>query len=129
MEILKHRLVDYDYTGGFDTSGYMKILYDADAVENALKMWIVSLTGDIVRYGGYGGYIYSALGRTLNEDTADDIRLIMLQGLEVNFAPYLEVLELNVTPNYEEKLYEIQLDAYTPQYNFDINFTGGLPTR
>src|SRR6056297_2155823 len=101
----KYRLADYDYRGGFDNKGFIKTLYDKEVVENALKLWIASARGDIVRLGGYGGYILNALFKPMNEETVSDLRFDIELGLVNNFVPFVVLKELIVTPDYEQKEY------------------------
>lgn len=127
MEQYKYRLVDYDYRGGLDEKGVMRVLRDKEAVENALKLWIASARGDIVRYGGYGGYVLEALYKPMNDETADDILFDLEVGLINNFSPFVNIVNLEIEPNYEQKEYVIDLEIYVPDYNFNLELTGALP--
>ena len=126
---IKHTLVDYCYTGGFNNEGVMKLVYDEDAVENALKMWLVSVQGDIVRYGGYGGYIYKALHKPMNEDTVEEVTRFIEIGLDENFTPFLQIESVLVEPDYGKKLYLIDIEGFIPAYNFKLRFSGALRSQ
>lgn len=122
----KYILADYDYLGGFDSNGFEKKVYNKEAVENALKMWIVSLQGDVVRRIGYGGYIHRLLFKGMSDEIIDDLEFALRNGFQENFTPFVKLENLTITPDYAQRLFIIDIEAYIPEYNFDLRFSGAL---
>jgi hypothetical protein len=49
--------------------------------------------------------------------TARDLESAITSSLESMFTPRLVVTSLKVVPNYNQQLYEIQVEGYSPEIN------------
>lgn len=105
---------DYDLFGEI-IEGNIKIDYERDALVNSLKLWISSKRGDFVGGKTLGGYVRSAISRPMTETDALDVYQSVKNGLKDDFRPVLEILDLEITPDYEKKRWNIRLDAFAPE--------------
>lgn len=107
-------IFDHDLEGTILPNGTIKQLWEKDALTNSLKMWITSRRGDVVREPERGGYLYSWLTKPLREEEIDNIEMAIRNGIEQDFQPFLRIIALQVTPNYEGRYWEIYLETYSP---------------
>ena len=103
--------VDYPYDARMQSNGDMILLTDYEAVENSLRLWLYSLNGERIRMPNWGGYVTRWLFKPLNSDTADNLQFSILTGLREEFYPTLSVSEVNVTPNFEDSSWTIEIRA------------------
>jgi len=119
-------LFDYDYRGEFDLSGNLKKVYNEDALINGLTMWFSSLSGELVRYPAWGGYLYDMIYKPMREEDVDIHYMSIRDGFEQNFTPYCSVESLDITPNFAERKWEIDLIIFVEDFNYKLNFSGSL---
>ena len=113
---------DYDHTGIVDDKGKIKVLTEDDALNQSLKLWIVSKEGDLINSPARGGYVYPNLLKSMSEDNADEISASIQEGLAQDFFPEVEVVEISVEPNYQKKYWDIEALLYFPNIDYKINF-------
>lgn len=120
---LKEKVVFKDYPLDAETtsSGVLRELEGQEAIVNALRLWISSFKGEIIRRPEDGGYITRWLMKPLNEETGIAIKRALLDGLTEDFTPVLIPTLIDVTPNYEKGFWEIHIEAYSPQFRETIN--------
>jgi len=107
---------DHSYSGGIDSSGNIEQLWGEDALNNSLKMWLASFTGEILRQPQRGGYLMYWLLKPMSEKNIKNIKMTLQDGFNQDFSPYLEVYNLNVEPLYDERCWHIQMEVYSHTY-------------
>ncbi len=116
---------DYAYDASEDTSGIM-VLENAEAVENALKLWLVSFKGDKIRNPDAGGYITQWLFKPMTEDTRFDMKTAIRIGLEREFIPRVTIDRVVVIPDYDREIWHIEIYGYVPAIQEEIHVIENL---
>jgi len=106
-------IYDLNLTGGADPYGHIKDAWGADALNNAIKMWIASYRGEAIRNPNSGGYITQWLMKPMNEANIPSITMSIKDGIEQDFSPSLTINAVTVTPNYVQRYWKIYLDVYS----------------
>jgi hypothetical protein len=112
---------DYSIDADLTSTGALKVLEGRDAVTNALKLWISSFRGEVMRDPSKGGYITRWLMKPISETTAVAIKRAILDGLNDEFYPILIPSIVDIIPNYEREYWEIHIEAYSPEFRENIN--------
>jgi hypothetical protein len=112
---------DYSIDADLTSTGALKVLEGRDAITNALKLWISSFRGEVMRDPSKGGYITRWLMKPISETTAVAIKRAILDGLNDEFYPILIPSIVDVIPNYEREYWEIHIEAYSPEFRENIN--------
>lgn len=123
--MVNNQIKDYIYDASEDNHG-IKILTDAESIENALKLWLVSFKGDTIRQPGNGGYVTQWLFKPMDEDTQFDIKTAIRVGLEREFIPTINVDSIKVTPDYQKESWEIEIRGYIPALQQEIHVIENL---
>lgn len=111
---------DFPFYKKTNANGSMVKLTDSDALAQAVKIWLVSKNNERIRSLG-GGIIYRHLGKMMDDDRADLIKNDIIQGLQEDFYPPLNTVEVNVIPNYEKQRWEITIVAYNADLSIGVN--------
>lgn len=106
-------IFDYDYQGLKDKNGAITQLWGEPALNQSIKLWLVSFQGDIVRAPKRSGYITNWLMKPMNDDNIDRVKMAIKDGIYQDFEPALIIDVLEVTPNYEERYWHIYLEVYS----------------
>lgn len=106
-------LYDLDLSGGVDSYGRINEVYNSDALNNAILMWIASVEGETFRNPKKGGYITKLLGKPMRQTNVDQFKMQIRNGFDRDFRPYLTINALEVIPHYEEKYWEIYMEVYS----------------
>jgi hypothetical protein len=112
---------DYSIDADLTSTGALKVLEGRDAITNALKLWISSFRGEVMRDPSKGGYITRWLMKPISETTAVAIKRAILDGLNDEFYPILIPSIVDIIPNYEREYWEIHIEAYSPEFRENIN--------
>lgn len=124
---------DVDPSGELDAGGRLQDLRSREAVEQALKLWIVSIRGEILRRPTKGGYITQWLYKPMSEDTAGRIQDSIRSGLQDDFPLSIKLRNLRVTPQYERSTYRVELLVWIPiisdtaSVDVDVRSLSGSP--
>jgi phage baseplate assembly protein W len=118
--------VDYSSIGEIESNGHLRLLTGQEAVENALRLWIASFRGEIIRRPELGGYIIQWLMKPLSDDVAIRIREAIEDGLYEDFQPRVMIRRLDIVPNYERDYWKIELEGYCPAIKDNINLSEKL---
>lgn len=113
-KISKVTYKDYSVDADVDTSGQLTVLTDSAAIQNALRIWLESFGGERVRDPGRGGMVTKWLFKPMSEDVREEIEISIRMGVENEFAPFIQIANISVTPNYEKGYWSIKVDAYCP---------------
>lgn len=122
----QNTLFDYDSRGGFDSNGNIRKLYNEEALRNSIAMWLGSLTGEVVRYPAWGGFLMDMMYQPMREDDIDEYRMSIFDGFEQNFTPFSEISDLRIVPNFQERTWEVDMLIYTPTFNYELNFSASI---
>lgn len=112
---------DYSIDADLTSTGALKVLEGRDAITNALKLWISSFRGEVMRDPSKGGYVTRWLMKPISETTAIAIKRAILDGFNDEFYPVLIPSVIEVIPNYEREYWEIHIEAYSPEFRENIN--------
>lgn len=119
--------IDIDYQGSLGSNGDIKKLIDDDALKQAFRFWLASSKGERLR-SKTGGYVLPHLKKPINEERKRAIKRAILQGLRQDFTPYLEVIKIDVIPNYNKKQWTIEVVFYAPELKRAIRVSENLNT-
>ncbi|MGL5913506.1 MAG: hypothetical protein ACRCZB_05020 [Bacteroidales bacterium] len=112
--------IDYEHTGSIDEKGNLKILYDQEALTNAIKLWVCSFRGERLYKPTKGGFIVGALLKPMSEERSQDIQKDIVYGLATDFRPSITVNECSVVPDFENSCYYIKIVGYCPSFKSDV---------
>jgi hypothetical protein len=110
-------LYDVDYLGIINVDGTIKELWGEEALNASIKLWIASNVGEIVRDPNRGGYISRHLARPMREADIDNIKMAIRDGIHQDFAPHLQIEDLRVEADYENRRWKMYLEVYSPDLN------------
>jgi hypothetical protein len=107
-------LYDFDYRGGLDTKGAMREVWNEQALNNSIKMWLASYGNEIIRRPGSGGYFTALVMTPMSQVDVDNVISTIRLGLVADFRPFLKINRLEVRPDYKNKIWEVYLEVYSP---------------
>lgn len=119
---------DYSLDADTGVGGVLTVLSDRAAVENALRQWIGSFRGEILRNPRKGGYVIQWLMKPINDYSAQMIRESISEGLNEDFTPYINITKLEVTGYPEDGYWEINLEGYCPVIESSIGIVENIKT-
>ncbi len=111
---------DFPMSKTLTKGGELQTYKNNEALEQALKIWLVSGKGEKIRTLG-GGILSPYLHKGLNNTTSNEIRKNILKGLESEFLPKMTVVNLDVIPNTQKERWEISLVAYNSDLSIGLN--------
>lgn len=103
---------DYFITGQINSKGEIKSVFDSDAIENALLIWLCSKPNEYINNPNYGGWLYLHLCKPMNENRTLLIQHAIIQGLDKDFYPALTITQVDVIPDFINRHYLIQVFGY-----------------
>lgn len=104
---------DVAMEGGIDKQGKIQELWNEDALNNALKMWLSSFEGDLLRQPTRGGYVAPLLLRPMNRVNQGQLEQIVRNGFNEDFRPLLQLRTLQIEPNYEKGYWNTYIEVYS----------------
>jgi len=122
-------IYDTSYDATIQSTGEIEQLWGEEALNNALKMWLASFSGEVLRQPTKGGYLMSWLMKPMTEDSVDRIKMGIRDGLNQDFTPFLEILDLEVTPNYEKRYWHIVLSVYSDDLKMRTEISANIKNR
>ena len=125
-ELNDNTLFDLDMEGGFTRSGNIKKVYGTDALNNALKTWIISKRGEKIRRPAQGGSIYALLTKPMSEETYNLLDNAIRGEFENDFSPALIINELEIRPNYERRRWELKMVVTSPYLKIKTELNDNL---
>lgn len=108
---------DIDALGTITSQGQIKEVFDKEAIENSIIMWLTSYNTDCIRNPGRGGYLVHFLQKPMSETNKDDIRDSIVDGLYQDYELLVDLKSIDVIPNYNEKYWEINIEAFITEIN------------
>lgn len=124
MAVLNNRnLHDHDLDGGIDSAGIIKQNYDREAVENAVKLWLLSYQGDFVANPNKGGILIPFITKPMTDTRAESMKESVITYIGEDFQGDLVVLDLQILPNYEKRYWTINMTGYSNSFQVGFSFT------
>ena len=116
-------LHDHDLDGGTDTKGNVKQVYDDDAIQNALKLWLSSLKGDYIGKPNEGGVLYQFICKPMNEVNLIQFETLLSNSILEHFYPDMEITNIQVEPHYDKRYWKIIIKGVSNTYNVGFTFS------
>jgi hypothetical protein len=116
-------IYDHYLFGGTSNNGEIKQVWGNDALTNAIKVWLSLYQGEVIRDPLKGGYLTKLLSKPMSEDRAALIKKDLERGLINEFTPVLKNIKVNVTPNYEKRFWNINIDAFSTDIKDSVDIT------
>ncbi len=111
---------DYSFQGNLEYSGSIEEHHGAEAITNAVRAWLVSFQGEVLRKPTLGGVLIPLLTKPMSDDIASLIEGNIETSLRTNFNPRVITQEIKVTPNYEGDYYSIYIRGFCPAVRASI---------
>jgi hypothetical protein len=109
MATLTNFYHDIDIFGREKREGIALDCLNADAIKNALILFLTTKKGDYIRNPGAGGIVDFAFFKTPTEANIQKIGFILKNAINNYFVPAIELQEINVIPDYDNKILEISI--------------------
>lgn len=103
---------DIDLFSRDNSDGTPVTYYAADAIKNALYQWMNSKRGEYLMNPSAGGPLDSFTFKTMNRDALLILRMQLMTALVNEFSPAISVNSIDILPDYENRLTEIEV-VYT----------------
>jgi len=113
---------DYSINGSLDTKGSLKVLENIEALNQSIKLWLISKQGDMVGFPSKGGWLYKLLLKPMSETRKEDFISNFVQGLNQDFFPYVVLHSISVEPNLEKRYWEIKAEIEIPEFKYFLEF-------
>lgn len=107
-------LHDIDIWGRNDEQGNPVEYFDQAAIKNALTCWLTSKKGEYLNNPIEGGVLDYALFKTMNDENLENLHFKIKNALINRFTPTLEIVKIELVPNYEERYLEININYINP---------------
>ena len=117
---------DLNILGEVDEKGQIIELYNKEAVENSIIVWLTSYQTDILRNPGRGGYLTRYLSRPMSDDNKQSMFDSLIDGFNQDFNIVLKLISLRIDADYENKIWNIYVEAYIPDIKDTIFVTTAL---
>jgi hypothetical protein len=111
---------DIDIFGRESQPGTALEYYNADAIANALTLFLTLKKGDLLLNPNDGGIIDSAVFKSLNDANIQKFGFQIKNAIISYFAPLIELQAINIVPDYENQILEYDI-TYKDLTTFTIN--------
>jgi len=102
---------------------------DAEAVKHALLLWLTYSKKDLLMNPTGAGIIDIQLFKNLSHDTIEIFKLYLFNAIEKYFIPAIEIVQLNVEPDYTNYQIVVDLIYRVPEYNVEDTLTFAINTN
>lgn len=109
MAIVSNLYADIDLYGKEVTPGVAFEYFDIQAVSNALNLWLTSKKGDFIRNPSAGGILEKYLFKNMDPSSLTKIKLELITTFSDYFSDTLAIDDIIFTPNYQDRILEIQI--------------------
>jgi len=117
-EIDYPQVYDLDYRGGIDAQGFIRETWGDRALVNSLKLWISSFKGDLINNLNTGGRVVQHLLKPMRQVDIQNFKQSIRDGIAMDYGPTLKIKKLEITPNYEERVFEIYMEVYSKELKY-----------
>jgi len=114
---MNEKRIAYDLSlfGEIDANGQIEEFYDKKAVENSIIVWLTSYQTDCLRNPNRGGYITRLLYRPMSESTINELKEVIIDGLNQDYELEVKLVDLIIEPDYYSKIWNIFLKVFIPE--------------
>lgn len=105
---------DIDLYGRENPDGSPVTYTSVDAIKHALFQWVNSSRGDYVMNPTAGGALDSFVFKSLNASNFNMLRFELLTALTTRFAPSITVNSIDLIPDYDNRMMEVQISYSIP---------------
>lgn len=89
-------------------TGNISLVTDAQSIKQAVKTMILTQQGERLYNNIYGSTIHNLLFDMIDPITADTLRMTIEESIR-NFEPRIDTLQVQVTPDYAEAKYNVNI--------------------
>ena len=107
-------IYDVDYQGKITADGAITEYWEEDALNVALKLWLASSAGDIIRNPTRGDYLSQYLLKPMSEVDVSLMQMSLRDGLAQDFDIDLEIVELKIEPDFVNRTWKFYMEVYAP---------------
>jgi hypothetical protein len=111
---------DIDIYGREQRPGNALEYYNADAVKNALIFFLTSGKGDYIRNPSAGGLVDWSTFKQMSDLNIQKMSFLLKNAISNNFVPAIELQSINLTPDYENRILQIDI-TYIDKTSLTIN--------
>lgn len=112
--------LDYPIYKEVKSNGELKTYKNSDALAQAIKIWLSSSKGEKIRTRS-GGVLIPFIGKLLTTENANSMKNAIVFGLQHDFTPPIEVVNIDVYPNVEKQRWEIDIIGYNATLLVGVN--------
>lgn len=112
--------LDYPIMKETKNNGELKTYKNSEALSQAIKIWLSSANGEKIRTRT-GGILIPYIGKLLTDENANDMKNAIVFGLQNEFNPPIEVVNITVIPNVNKKRWEIEIIGYNATLAIGVN--------
>jgi len=113
-------IFDTNYLGETDDNGILKVVYNKEALSNAIILWLTYFPGEIIYDADSNGILYYYLSQPMSFNTASNMRQAIISSLEEDFETSLKVLGCSVIPYLNKNKYLIKLKVYSFDFSDEV---------
>ena len=106
---------DIDLYGRDNLNGTPLTYFNANAIKNALYQWMNSKRGDYLMNPSEGGVLDVFNFKNLNFDNTYKLKIQLLTALTTEFSPSITIESIDIVPDYNNRLLEIEITYSIPQ--------------
>jgi hypothetical protein len=113
---------DIDIFGAESQPGTALEYINADAIANALKLFLTLKRGELLRNPNDGGIIDVAAFKSLNDENIKKIGFQIKNAINNYFTPLIELVSIELTPDYDNQILQYDI-TYKDVTTFTVNTT------
>ena len=115
------KFIDFPMYKEVDKLNGLQIKYGNDSYANALIMFLLCDKKEHLRSTNkYQGILYNYLGKSMTNNLIKQMKVDVYNALS-NFTIPLTIVDLTITPNYEQNYYTINIVGYNEEHNLGVN--------
>lgn len=100
---------DISIWGYEKSTGQALEYFSADAVKNALQLWLATKKGEYLMNPLEGGALDKLVFKNLNEKQLSVLRFQLQNALNKDFYPQLRIRAINFIPDFNNRILEVQI--------------------
>jgi hypothetical protein len=118
-------LIDLPSYMELDERGGLQHQFAGYALGQALDNWLRATPTTALFAAGNAGVVHFYVHKPLTPEYADKFRRALIKGLTTGFDPPLEIVELQVIADKDNRQWKIYGEVFSPYYNVgtELNYT------
>lgn len=122
-------LYDVSLSGYSPASSGVNEVFNADAIDNALKLFLLADTGDYLGNPGRGGWLASKINKPMRTIDALDLKTSLELAIKTYFVPSLTVYDLQVIADLVKRRWSISFTYVAPDLKMSGTFSEQIAGR